>query len=97
MCSHQTTLLVEKNINSVFTFFGQLLAHDLSSTAHGSDDDGGQVKCHCNGTVTDKFCMSIPTPDMPGQMCINFPRSSDFYKREEDCHLGSLNSNENLQ
>ncbi|CAF1476604.1 unnamed protein product [Adineta steineri] len=85
-CSNEIANTTERSINSFFTTFAQFIDHDLTSAANGRDDIGEQIHCDCEDTEN-PFCMNIPTPDMPDQLCMLFPRSSAFFEREEACQL----------
>lgn len=87
VCSNSVDNSTEPVANALFTTFAQFIDHDLSSTANGKDDDGHPINCQCREDLPNPFCMNIPTPDMPDQSCILFPRSSDFYQRELACDL----------
>jgi hypothetical protein len=87
ICSNEIDNRTEPIVNAFFTSFAQFIDHDLSSTANGRDNDDNPIHCQCREDVTNPFCLNIPTPDMPDQLCMLFPRSSDFYQREDACQL----------
>ena len=87
VCSNAVDNATEPVVNALFTTFAQFIDHDLTSTANGKDDDGHPITCQCREDLPNPFCMNIPTPDMPDQACMLFPRSSDFYQREIACDL----------
>lgn len=77
-------------MNDLFTAFAQFVDHDLSSSANGLDDDLQQVVCQCEEQIENPFCLNIPTPDMPDQTCMLFPRSSALFQKEPACQLSKL-------
>ena len=84
-CSTEMAHDTERAINALFTTFAQFIDHDLSSAANGKDDEGKPINCQCEEKVTNPFCLNIPTPDMPDQACMLFPRSTDLFRREPGC------------
>jgi len=86
-CSNQIVSVTENSINSFFTTFAQFIDHDLSSAANGKDDEGKQVDCQCQEEIKNPFCLNIPTPDMPDQLCMLFARSTALFQRDEACQL----------
>ena len=77
----------EHSISSFFTAFAQFVDHDLSSAANGKDDDGQVINCECQTETPNPFCLNIPTPDMPDQLCMVFARSSAPFQKENACQL----------
>lgn len=87
ICSNTIDSKSERSVNDLFTSFAQFLDHDLSSAANGLDDDKQRIICQCNEQIKNPFCLNIPTPDMPDQLCMLFPRSSALFQREPACQL----------
>jgi hypothetical protein len=87
VCSNEIVPITEHSINSFFTSFAQFIDHDLSNAANGKDDENKQINCQCQEKIKNPFCLNIPTPDMPDQLCMLFPRSSASFQRETACQL----------
>ena len=87
VCSNEIGISTERLINSLFTSFAQFIDHDLSSAANGFDDENNPVTCQCEEQIKNPFCLNIPTPDMPDQLCMLFPRSSATFQRDPACQL----------
>jgi len=84
-CASEVGVNSERSVNSFFTSFGQFIDHDLTNSASGRDDQGNQINCQCQ--VSNPFCLNIPTPDVPDQLCMLIPRSSASFQREPGCQL----------
>lgn len=87
ICSNEVGVNSERSVNSFFTSFGQFVDHDITNAATGRDDQNNQVVCQCRETSPNPFCLNIPTPDIPDQLCMLIPRSSAPFQREPACQL----------
>lgn len=75
--------------STLFPYFGQFVAHDLSLIASSSYGDGRAKDCRCN--TRDPDCFNIPTPRGDyyhyDQKCQVFVRSAPSIK-DFECNLG---------
>ncbi|CAF0726834.1 unnamed protein product [Didymodactylos carnosus] len=87
--SMTSKIIVEQNATNLFVIFGQFIAHDLISTAAGTDINGRSVRCICN--KINRLCINIPRPNNDtlniDQKCMVVARNAASFPTV-DCKLG---------
>ncbi|CAF0776314.1 unnamed protein product [Brachionus calyciflorus] len=78
----------DKVMSHITPFFGQFLAHDITSVAISTESSGKIVDCPCNNGNPSCMSINFPSNDNALRMsCMRFTRSSAAFSTF-DCRLG---------